>query len=159
MIWTTPITGMEPDQHTQSHSHSTGMENEAPSVGITATMQARSLHIACAYFKSLDIPALLALIGAACPGEPTRVAWCICTTVKPTVCVPSFSLSPSQPTNTHIHSYSIPPHPSDEQLRDHSRRSPPLSVHPSRSHYHQTRLHVSSGSLHPPPSCPLHLRL
>lgn len=82
MIWTAPVTvssGLEPGQHAQPQSHSTGIISDRsgesdpdasmmPPLGFSAAMQARSLNIASAYFKSLDFPALIALSGTHCPG-------------------------------------------------------------------------------------------
>jgi len=82
MIWTAPVTassGLEPGQHAQPQSHSTRINSDRsgesdpdasmmPPLGFTAAMQARSLNIASAYFKSLDFPALIALAGTHCPG-------------------------------------------------------------------------------------------
>lgn len=86
MIWTAPVTtssGLEPGQHAQPQSHSTGINSDRswesdpdasmmPPLGFTAAMQARSLNIASAYFKSLDFPALIALAGTHCPGTLGR---------------------------------------------------------------------------------------
>ena len=53
MIWTTPL----------------GAElGPLPVVELSPVLQARSLSIACAYLRSLDVQAALALTGNQCPG-------------------------------------------------------------------------------------------
>lgn len=54
MIWTTPL----------------GTElGSLPVVELSPVLQARSLSIACAYLRSLDVQAALALTGNQCPGK------------------------------------------------------------------------------------------
>lgn len=54
MIWTAPL-GMELGQLSFA--------------GLSPTLQARSLSIACAYLKALDVQPAVALTGNQCPGK------------------------------------------------------------------------------------------